>query len=36
MVEIDDYASNLISKSKENGKVLIITNAAEGWVELSA
>lgn len=36
MVEIDEYASNLIQKSKENGKVLIITNAAEGWVELSA
>ena len=36
MVEIDDYASRLLEKSKENGKVLIITNAAEGWVELSA
>ena len=36
MVEIDEYASRLLEKSKENGKVLIITNAAEGWVELSA
>lgn len=26
----------MLQKSKENGKVLIITNAAEGWVELSA
>lgn len=36
MVEIDDYASRLLTKSKANGQVLIITNAAEGWVELSA
>ena len=36
MVEIDEFASKLLEKSKENGKVLIITNAAEGWVELSA
>lgn len=36
MVEIDEYASKLITISKENGKVLIITNAAQGWVELSA
>lgn len=36
MLEIDDYASRLLEKSKENGKTLIITNAAEGWVELSA
>jgi hypothetical protein len=36
MMEIDDYASKLISISKQNGTVLIITNAAQGWVELSA
>jgi hypothetical protein len=36
MVDIDDYAARLLEKSKLNGKVLIITNAAEGWVELSA
>jgi len=36
MVDIDDFASKLLEKSKQNGKVLIITNAAEGWVELSA
>jgi len=28
MIEIDDYASKLMTISKENGKVLIITNAA--------
>jgi hypothetical protein len=36
MVEIDEYAARLIQLSKDNGTVLIITNAAEGWVELSA
>jgi len=36
MTEIDDYATKLLEVSKKNGKVLIITNAAEGWVELSA
>ena len=33
---MDEFASKLIDKSKQSGKVLIITNAAEGWVELSA
>ena len=36
IIDVDEYASKLIMKSKESGKVLIITNAAEGWVELSA
>jgi hypothetical protein len=36
MIDIDDFAAKLLEKSKANGKVLIITNAAEGWVELSA
>ena len=36
IVEVDEFASKLLEKSKQNGKVLIITNAAEGWVELSA
>ena len=34
--DIDKYACRLLQLSKKNGKVLIITNAAEGWVELSA
>ena len=36
MIEIDEYASKLLDISKRSGTVLIITNAAEGWVELSA
>lgn len=36
MQEIDDYAAKLLELSKKSGQVLIITNAAEGWVELSA
>lgn len=36
MALIDEYAAKLLQMSKDNGKVLIITNAAEGWVELSA
>ena len=36
MKDIDEYASRLLEVSKRNGKVMIITNAAEGWVELSA
>jgi hypothetical protein len=36
MQEIDEYASKLLHISKSSGQVLIITNAAEGWVELSA
>ena len=36
MAEIDQFASKLLEISKQNGQVLIITNAAEGWVELSA
>ena len=33
--ELDEVAVKLIAKSKELGTVYIITNAAEGWVELS-
>jgi hypothetical protein len=36
MAEIDQYAAKLLEISKKNGQVLIITNAAQGWVELSA
>ena len=36
MTEIDEYAAKLLEISKKSGTVLIITNAAEGWVELSA
>ena len=36
MAEIDQFSSKLLEISKQNGQVLIITNAAEGWVELSA
>jgi hypothetical protein len=34
--EIDLIVKNLLISAKENGKVMIITNAADGWVELSA
>jgi len=34
--ELDDVAYELISKSKKFGTVYIVTNAAQGWVELSA
>ena len=30
--ELDDVANELIAKSKQFGKVYIVTNAAEGWV----
>ena len=33
--ELDDVAVQLIAKSKTLGTVYIVTNAAEGWVELS-
>ena len=36
MGEIDEYAARLLELSKASGTTLIITNAAEGWVELSA
>mmetsp|Transcript_15344 Transcript_15344/g.25934 ORF Transcript_15344/g.25934 Transcript_15344/m.25934 type:complete len:109 (+) Transcript_15344:1655-1981(+) len=36
MADIDEYSAQLLERSMLNGKVLIITNAAEGWVELSA
>ena len=36
MSELDDVAYELLSKSKKFGKVYIVTNAAQGWVELSA
>jgi hypothetical protein len=34
--ELDDVAWELIRKAKQYGKTYIVTNAAEGWVELSA
>ena len=34
--ELDDVAYDLMSKAKTFGKVYIVTNAQEGWVELSA
>lgn len=34
--ELDDVADELLIKSKQFGKVYIVTNAAQGWVELSA
>jgi hypothetical protein len=34
--EIDLIVQKLLILAKENGKVMIITNAADGWVELSA
>jgi hypothetical protein len=36
MKELDEVAHALIRKSKKFGKTYIVTNAAEGWVELSA
>jgi hypothetical protein len=36
MEEIDEYAARLLMISKASGTTMIITNAAEGWVELSA
>ena len=35
-MDIDEYSAKLLVDSQKKGKVLIITNAAEGWVELSA
>jgi len=34
--ELDSAAVDLIRQAKKLGKVYIVTNAAEGWVELSA
>ena len=36
LAELDEVAVNLIKQAKQFGKVYIVTNAAEGWVELSA
>ena len=33
---LDDLASALLTKSKTYGRVYIVTNATEGWVEISA
>ena len=33
---LDKTASELLSKTKESGRVYIVTNAAEGWCEISA
>ena len=34
--ELDDVADDLLIKAKTFGRVYIVTNAAEGWVQLSA
>jgi len=34
--ELDDVADDLLIKAKTLGRVYIVTNAAQGWVELSA
>lgn len=34
--ELDTVACNLVKASKKYGKVYIVTNAAEGWVQMSA
>lgn len=34
--ELDTVACNLVQASKKYGKVYIVTNAAEGWVQMSA
>ena len=34
--ELDEAAVQLLAKAKLLGKVYLITNAAEGWIELSA
>ena len=36
LTELDDVAFDLLSKAKLFGRVYIVTNAQEGWVELSA
>lgn len=36
MKELDEVAHVLIRRSKTYGKTYIVTNAAEGWVQLSA
>ena len=36
LTELDDVAYDLMHKAKQFGKVYIVTNAQEGWVELSA
>lgn len=36
MLELDEVAYKIIAKSKLHGKTYIVTNAAEGWVEISA
>lgn len=34
--QLDQVACNLLKLAKTLGKVFIITNAAEGWVEMSS
>lgn len=36
MDELDNIAYKILRESKKYGKTYIVTNAAEGWVELSA
>jgi len=36
MLELDEVAHKVLKVSKDFGKTYIVTNAAEGWVELSA
>ena len=36
LTKLDKVASELLTKSKAFGRVYIVTNATEGWVEISA
>ena len=36
LLELDEVAWKILAESKKRGKTYIVTNAAEGWVELSA
>jgi len=36
LLELDEIAWQILAESKRRGKTYIVTNAAEGWVELSA
>ena len=36
LTDIDIYASKLLTMATKLGMTMIITNAADGWVEISA
>lgn len=36
LATLDQHASLMLKRSKQYGKTYIVTNAAEGWVEISA